>query len=162
MMLIFGFSISRAENSNTHRHIPVSINKLPLGSRFSTPPHVIGVESLILRWPSNDRIHLEARSIIDGLLKHLFRSILANHWAELDHAKCQFPNALTWFSPKRRVVLTSTTRLVYCMEDAEDLDEYEDFRRHAEVQFSQLVKEMHNTDYILGTSPSAHLTLNPS
>jgi hypothetical protein len=48
------------------------------------------------------------------------------------------------------------------MEDPEGLDEYGDFSRHAEVQFSQLVKEKHNADYILGMSSSPHLTSNPS
>jgi len=36
--------------------------------------------------------YLEAQTLIDGLLKHVFRSISVNHRASLDHVKRQFPH----------------------------------------------------------------------
>ena len=49
------------------------------------------------------------------------------------------------------------------MGDDEDLDEYEDFSRRAEVWLGQLAKEKYNINrYNPGTSTSVHLISNSS
>jgi hypothetical protein len=54
-----------------------------------------------------ERLYFEARSVIDGLvLKHVFRTILAHPWAELDHVKRQFPHHNLFF-PQETVTLTA-------------------------------------------------------
>jgi aspartyl/asparaginyl-tRNA synthetase len=91
-----------------------------------------------------ERSYLEARSIIDGLLKHVFRSILVNPRAELDHVKRQFPDDDLVFS-KDTVTLNFHDRISLLKEDGrtedgEDLDGYEDLSRRAEVRLGQLAK----------------------
>ena len=104
-----------------------------------------------------ERSYLEARSLIDGMLKHIFRSILENHQSELDKVKRQFPHDDLVF-PDDTVVLDFHDGIRMLKddgwtEDGEDLDEYEDLSRRAEVRLGQLVKERYNTDYyILGMS----------
>ena len=50
-----------------------------------------------------ERSHLEARNLIDGMLKHVFRSILQHHQPELDDVKHQFPHD-DWVFPDDTVI----------------------------------------------------------
>jgi aspartyl/asparaginyl-tRNA synthetase len=97
-----------------------------------------------------ERAHLEARNLIDGMLKHVFRSILQNHQPELDNIKLQFPRDDLVF-PDDKVILDFHDGIRLPKDDGwtehgEELDEYEDLSRHAEVRLGQSVKEI----YILG------------
>jgi aspartyl-tRNA synthetase len=112
-----------------------------------------------------ERSYIEARSLIDGMLKHIFRSVLENHQNELSKVKRQFPHDDLVF-PDETVILNFHDGIDLLKddgwtEDNEELDEYEDLSRPAEVRLGQLVKEKYNTDYyILGTyrSFSTHLS----
>jgi len=103
-----------------------------------------------------EQSYLEARNLIDGMLKHVFRSILQNHQPELDNIKLQFPHDDSVF-PNDKVILDFRDGIRLLKDDGwtehgEELDEYEDLSRHsAEVRLGQLVKEKYNPDfYILG------------
>src|ERR1700734_1219732 len=103
-----------------------------------------------------ERSYIEARSLIDGMLKHIFCSVLENHQNELSRVKRQFPHDDLVF-PDETVILNFHDGIDLLKddgwtEDNEELDEYEDLSRPAEVRLGQLVKEKYNTDYyILGT-----------
>lgn len=104
--------------------------------------------------------YLEARNLIDALLKHIFKSLQSEQNAHLLAAvKRQFPHDDLVF-PEETVVLPFTEGIKILKEsgwkeeDGEEIDEYDDLSRKAEVRLGQLVKEKFNTDYyILGADP---------
>jgi len=82
--------------------------------------------------------YLEAQTLIDGLLKHVVRSISVNHRASLDHVKRQFPHNDLVF-PEKTVTCNIHDRKSLLKEDGwtedgEDLDKYEDLSRRAGVR----------------------------
>ncbi|KZP05302.1 aspartyl-tRNA synthetase cytoplasmic [Athelia psychrophila] len=126
--------VFRAENSNTHRHM----------TEFTGLDLEMAIE----------HSYLEARTVIDGLLKHVFRSLQTQNAEEIERVKRQFPHDDLVF-PEETVILAFTDgiRLLqesgWTEEDGEEIDEYEDLSRPAEVRLGQLVKEKYNTDYYI-------------
>lgn len=103
-----------------------------------------------------ERSYLEARTIIDGMLKHIFKSLQQNHGPLIEKVKRQFPHDDLAF-PEETVVLKYTDGIALLKEsgwreeDGEEIEDLEDLSRPAEVRLGQLVKEKYNTDYyILG------------
>lgn len=100
--------------------------------------------------------YLEARTIITGMLKHIFKSLQQNHGLLIEKLKRQFPHDGLVF-PEETVVLGYTDGIALMKgsgwreEDGEEIKELEGLSRLAEVRLGQLVKEKYNTDYyILG------------
>lgn len=106
-----------------------------------------------------ERTYTEALALIDGLLKHIFCSLQTHHKDLIDIVKRQFPHEdLVWL--EETVVLPFREGVRMLKEDGwredngegeEEIDEYDDLSRRAEVRLGELVKEKYNTDYyILG------------
>lgn len=98
----------------------------------------------------------EARDMIDGMLKHIFRSLQAQNAAEIERVRRQFPHADLVF-PDETVVVPFPDGIAMLRasgwreEDGGEIDAYGDLSRPAEVRLGQLVKEKYHTDYyILG------------
>lgn len=132
MVLVF-----RAENSNTHQHM----------TEFTGLDMEMAIEHL----------YFEARDIVDGMLKHIFHLLQTKNTEEIERFKRQFPHDDLAF-PHETVILPFPEGIKllkesgWTEEDDEEIDEYEDLSRPAEVRLGQLVKEKFNTDYyILGT-----------
>ncbi|KAF7979700.1 hypothetical protein HWV62_41034 [Athelia sp. TMB] len=126
--------VFRAENSNTHRHM----------TEFTGLDMEMAIE----------HSYLEARDIIDGMLKHIFRSLQTKNAEEIERVKRQFPHDDLVF-PEETVILPFPEGIKllkesgWTEEDGEEIDEYEDLSRPAEVRLGQLVKEKFNTDYYI-------------
>lgn len=115
--------------------------------------------------------YLEARNLIDDMLKSMFRNILNNHQDLLDRVKEHFPHNDIIF-PDETVVIQFRDGINMLKEsrwedsdEGEELDENEDLSRRAELRLGELVKEKYNTDYyILGKysilPSSSHLLLS--
>lgn len=136
--------VFRAEPSNTHRHL----------TEFTG----LDVEMAI------DLDYHEAMRMIDGMLKHIFRTVQAQNRAEIEAVKKQFPHEDLVF-PEETVVLTFSEGIRLLRgsgwreegESEEDVQtELEDLSTRAEVRLGQLVKQKYNTDYyILDKFPAA-------
>lgn len=108
-----------------------------------------------------DSDYHEAMYTIDGLLKHIFRTVQERSRAEIEAVKTQFPHEDLVF-PDETVVLTFSEGVKMLREagyrdetepdnvDIMDLPEMEDLSTKGEVRLGQLVKEKYNT----GTSAS--------
>lgn len=103
-----------------------------------------------------ERSYHETLTLIDGLLKHIFRSLLDHHRSDIEKVKRQFPHEDLIF-PEETIVLQFKDGIKMLREsgwreeDGDEVDELEDLSRRAEVRLGQLVKEKYNTDYyILG------------
>ena len=94
---------------------------------------------------------------MDDMLKFTFRKILKDHREDLERVKAQFPHDDIIF-PDETVTLTfrdgvNLLRESGWQEDDQELSEYDDLSRAAEIRLGQLVKEKYHTDYyILGMS----------
>lgn len=98
----------------------------------------------------------EAMSLIDGLLKHIFRTVQEHNQPEIDAVKSQFPHEDLVF-PEETVVLTFREGVQMLREsgyrddkepegvDVSKLPEMDDLSTKAEVRLGQLVKEKYNT-----------------
>ncbi|KAF8315422.1 aspartyl-tRNA synthetase, cytoplasmic [Clavulina sp. PMI_390] len=139
--------VFRAEHSNTHRHL----------CEFTG----LDIEMAI------DLDYHEAMDVIDGMLKHMFRTVQKQNRKELDAVKAQYPHDDLVF-PEKTVVLTFVEGVRMLRESGymdegeteesvkENGGEMEDLSTRAEVRLGQLVKEKYNTDYyILDKFPSA-------
>lgn len=97
-----------------------------------------------------ERSYIEARTLIDGLLKHIFRNLQTHHRGEIERVKRQFPHEDLVF-PDDTVVLTFREGVRMLREDGDEIEDDDDLSRRAEVRLGELVKENYNTDYyILG------------
>lgn len=137
--------VFRAEHSNTHRHL-CEFTGLDLEMAIDLDYH-------------------EAMEVIDGLLKHMFRTILKQNRREIDAVKAQYPHEDLVF-PEKTVVITFEEGVKMLREsgyrDEGETDEQfaagtmEDLSTRGEVRLGQLVKEKYNTDYyILDKFPTA-------
>lgn len=136
--------VFRAEQSNTHRHL----------CEFTG----LDVEMAI------DHDYHEAMELIDGMLKHIFRTVQERNRKEIEAVKQQFPSDDLVF-PDKTVVLRFDEG-VRMLRESGYLDEgedesalqkgMEDLTTRGEVRLGQLVKEKYNTDYyILDKFPAA-------
>lgn len=103
-----------------------------------------------------DSDYHEAMYLIDGLLKHIFRTVQERNRAEIEVVKTQFPSEDLVF-PDETVVLKYKDGIRMLREsgyrddhepenvDVMDLPEMEDLSTKAEVRLGQLVKEKYNT-----------------
>jgi elongation factor P--beta-lysine ligase len=129
--------VFRAESSNTHRHL----------TEFTG----VDVEMAI------DLDYHEAMWMIDGMLKHIFRTVQRDNRAEIEAVRKQFPHEDLVF-PEKTVVLTFSEGMQILRESGwreegeggEDAQqELDDLSTRAEVRLGQLVKEKYNTDYYI-------------
>ncbi len=104
--------------------------------------------------------YLEARNLIDEMLKSMFRNILNKHQDLLGRVKEHFPHNDIIF-PDETVVIKFLDGINMLKEsrwedsdDGEELDENEDLSRRAELRLGELVKEKYNTDYYILGIPS--------
>lgn len=126
--------VFRAEHSNTHRHL-CEFTGLDLEMAIDLDYH-------------------EAMDVIDGMLKHIFRTIQQQNRKEIDAVKAQYPHDDLVF-PDKTIVLTFQEGVKMLREsgyrDEGETDEefeegsMEDLSTRGEVRLGQLVKEKYNT-----------------
>ena len=133
--------VFRAENSNTHRHL----------TEYT---------GLDLEMEIHEHYH-EALEMIDGTLKHIFKSIYERFGQELGVVKHHFPHEdLVWLDETPRIPFAEGVRMLresgWADENGNPPSPYEDLHTRDEIRLGELVKEKYHTDYyILDKFPSS-------
>lgn len=101
-----------------------------------------------------DTSYDEARLLVDGMLKHVFRSVQKNNAKDIEVVKTQFPHEDFVF-PEETVVLKFSEGIKllrddgWGMDEEKHVDELEDLSTPAEIRLGELVKEKFNADYYM-------------
>jgi nondiscriminating aspartyl-tRNA synthetase len=127
-------AVFRAENSNTYRHL--------------TEYTGLDLEMAI------DEHYHEVLRVLDRTFKAIFTGIYANHRAEIEVVKRQFPHEdLVWLDQTPIIPFAEAIRMLnesgYRDEDGNPLDENEDMGTRDEVQLGRVIKEKLGTDYYI-------------
>ncbi|KAI3609890.1 aspartyl-trna synthetase [Moniliophthora roreri] len=127
--------VFRAENSNTHRHL----------TEFT---------GLDLEMTLEQHYH-EALRVIDGTLKHIFKTVYERCRREIDIIKSAYPSEdLVWLDETPVLAFSEGIALLRDSgwtdpESGEAPSELDDLGTRDEIRLGQLVKEKYGTDYFI-------------
>ncbi|KAI0067676.1 aspartyl-tRNA synthetase [Artomyces pyxidatus] len=120
--------VFRAEDSNTHRHLT----------------EFIGLD---LEMTIEEHYH-EVMEMLDGLFKHLFKSLQDNHKKEIDTVGTQFPaTEFKWLDETLRLTFAQAVDLL--VEDGVDRAILDDINTENEKRLGRIVKKKYDTDYFI-------------
>jgi len=120
--------VFRAEDSNTHRHLT----------------EFIGLD---LEMTIEEHYH-EVMELLDGLFKHLFKSLKENYKKEIDVVGTQFPaEEFKWKEETLKLTFSQAVDLL--VEDGVDRAVLDDINTENEKRLGRLVKAKYDTDYFI-------------
>ncbi|KAI0257542.1 aspartate-tRNA ligase [Lactifluus subvellereus] len=120
--------VFRAEDSNTHRHLT----------------EFIGLD---LEMTIEEHYH-EVVELLDGLFKHLFKSLKEKYRKEIDAARSQFPaEEFKWSEETLKLTFSQAVDLL--VEDGVDRAILDDINTENEKRLGQIVKAKYDTDYFI-------------
>ncbi|KAK3361480.1 hypothetical protein B0T24DRAFT_109453 [Lasiosphaeria ovina] len=126
--------VFRAEDSNTHRHL--------------TEYTGLDLEMAI------DKDYHEALSLIDTMMKAIFKGIYERYRKELDIVKTRFPHEdLVWLEETPILTFKDAVGLLnasgWTDEHGHKASEFEDLSTRAEIRLGEVMKEKYKTDYYI-------------
>jgi len=120
--------VFRAEDSNTHRHLT----------------EFIGLD---LEMTIEEHYH-EVMELLDGLFKHLFKSLREKYQREIDAVGAQFPaEEFKWKEETLKLTFSQAVDLL--VEDGVDRAILDDINTENEKRLGRIVKAKYDTDYFI-------------
>jgi aspartyl-tRNA synthetase len=120
--------VFRAEDSNTHRHLT----------------EFIGLD---LEMTIEEHYH-EVMELLDGLFKHLFKSLKEKYQKEIDAVGAQFPaEEFKWKEETLKLTFSQAVDLL--VEDGVDRAVLDDINTENEKRLGRIVKAKYDTDYFI-------------
>jgi nondiscriminating aspartyl-tRNA synthetase len=126
----------------------------------NTPRHLTEYTGLDIEMALDEHYH-EALDIIDGMFKHLWRSLYEQYANELDIISKFYPHEkVLWLEKTPRIPFWEGIQMLvadgWVDEDGNPPKDSEDLATRAEIRLGQLVREKYKTDYyILDKFPAA-------
>lgn len=120
--------VFRAENANTHRHMT----------------EFVGLD---LEMTIEEHYH-EVLELLDGLFKHLFKSLKERYQIEIDAIGAQFPaEEFKWKEETLKLTFSQAVDLL--AEDGVDRSILDDINTENEKRLGRIVKAKYDTDYFI-------------